>query len=54
VQGEASAGAGASPAYFDVGKRPLWRHLLIRDDPTGAFEPGMPAGRLRDGIYGGD
>ena len=25
--------------YFDVGKRPSWRHLLIRDDPTGAFEP---------------
>jgi hypothetical protein len=26
--------------YFDVGKRPSWRHLLIRDDPTGVFEPG--------------
>jgi hypothetical protein len=25
--------------YFDVGKRPTWRHLLIRDDPTGAFSP---------------
>jgi hypothetical protein len=26
--------------YFDVGKRPSWRHLLIRDDPTGEFGPG--------------
>jgi hypothetical protein len=26
--------------YRDVGPRPSWRHLLIRDDPTGAFEPG--------------
>jgi hypothetical protein len=26
--------------YADVGKRPSWRHLVIRDDPTGAFEPG--------------
>jgi hypothetical protein len=26
--------------YADVGKRPTWRHLLIRDDPTGAFGPG--------------
>jgi hypothetical protein len=25
--------------YLDVGKRPSWRHLLIRDDPAGAFEP---------------
>jgi hypothetical protein len=22
------------------GERPRWRHLLIRDDTTGAFEPG--------------
>jgi hypothetical protein len=26
--------------YADVGKRPTWRHLLIRDDPTGEFSPG--------------
>ena len=26
--------------YADVGPRPSWRHLVIRDDPTGAFEPG--------------
>jgi hypothetical protein len=26
--------------YADVGKRPSWRHLVIRDDPSGAFEPG--------------
>jgi len=26
--------------YLDVGKRPSWRHLLIRDEPTGEFEPG--------------
>lgn len=26
--------------YSDVGKRPTWRHLLIRDDPAGEFEPG--------------
>jgi hypothetical protein len=26
--------------YFDVGKPPSWRHLLIRDDPAGAFSPG--------------
>jgi hypothetical protein len=25
--------------YFDVGPRPSRRHLVIRDDPTGAFEP---------------
>jgi hypothetical protein len=24
---------------FDVGKRPTRRHLVIRDDPTGTFEP---------------
>ena len=23
----------------DVGKKPSWRHLLIRDDPTGPFGP---------------
>jgi len=38
--------------YFDVGKRPTWRHLLIRDDPAGAFEP-CNAG-LRRGIDGRD
>jgi hypothetical protein len=32
--------------YFDVGKRPSWRHLLIRDDPTGAFEPGNACWRI--------
>jgi hypothetical protein len=26
--------------YFDVGKRPSWRHLLIRDDVNAAFAPG--------------
>jgi hypothetical protein len=25
--------------YADVGKRPSWRHLLIRDDPAGEFSP---------------
>jgi len=41
--------------YFDVGKRPTWRHLLIRDDPTDEFEPGqMPDGALRRGIDGRD
>jgi hypothetical protein len=25
--------------YFDVGKRPTWRHLLIRDDTSGEFSP---------------
>jgi hypothetical protein len=25
--------------YRDVGKPPSWRHLLIRDDPTGEFSP---------------
>jgi hypothetical protein len=25
--------------YFDIGPRPSRRHLLIRDDPTGAFSP---------------
>jgi hypothetical protein len=24
----------------DVGPRPSWRHLLVRDDTSGAFEPG--------------
>jgi len=26
--------------YLDVGRRPSWRHLLIRDDATGEFGPG--------------
>jgi hypothetical protein len=30
----------------DVGERPSWRHLLIRDDPTGAFEPGNARWRI--------
>jgi hypothetical protein len=25
--------------YRDTGRRPTWAHLLIRTDPTGAFEP---------------
>jgi hypothetical protein len=40
--------------YADVGERPTWRHLLIRDDPTGALSQAMPDGRLRSGIDGGD
>jgi hypothetical protein len=32
--------------YFDVGRRPSWRHLLIRDDPTGEFEPGNARWRV--------
>ena len=27
--------------YLDVGPRPSWRHLLIRDDTTGDFEAGQ-------------
>ena len=26
--------------YLDVGPRPSWRHLVVRDDPAGGFEPG--------------
>jgi hypothetical protein len=36
----------------DVGKRPTWRHLLIRTDPTGEFSPSN--GGLRRGIDGRD
>jgi hypothetical protein len=25
--------------YLDVGKRPTWRHLVIRTDPAGEFSP---------------
>jgi hypothetical protein len=25
--------------YFDVGKPPTWRHLLIRDDTSAEFSP---------------
>jgi predicted DNA-binding ribbon-helix-helix protein len=32
--------------HFDVGKRPTWRHLLIRDDPTGEFGPGNARWRI--------
>jgi hypothetical protein len=32
--------------YADVDKRPSWRHLLICDDPTGAFEPGKARWRI--------
>jgi hypothetical protein len=31
---------GISNFYFDVGPRPSWRHLVIRDDPGRPFEPG--------------
>lgn len=26
--------------HFDVGPRPSWRHLVIRDDASRPFEPG--------------
>jgi hypothetical protein len=29
-----------------VGTRPTWRHLLIRDDPAGAFGPGNARWRV--------
>jgi hypothetical protein len=32
--------------YRDVGRRPSWRHLLIRDDTSGEFGPGNAAWRL--------
>jgi hypothetical protein len=32
--------------YFDVGRKPTWRHLLIRDDPTGEFGPGNAGWRV--------
>jgi hypothetical protein len=38
--------------YFDVGKRPSWRHLLIRDDPI--LCQAMRDGGLRRGIDGRD
>ena len=51
-----ACGTGARPGvqtrrsfgnfYFDVGKRPTWRHLLIRDDPTGEFWPGNARWRI--------
>jgi hypothetical protein len=35
------------PAFYcDVGPKPSWRHLLIRDDPTGDFEPGNARWRV--------
>jgi hypothetical protein len=35
------------PAFYrDVGKRPLWRHLLIRADPRGMFSPGNARWRV--------
>jgi hypothetical protein len=40
--------------YSGVGPRPSWRHLLMRDDPTGAFEPGNADRRLGQRIDGGD
>jgi hypothetical protein len=39
--------------YRDVGAKPSWRHLLIRDDVNGAFAPGNAPGASR-GINGGD
>ena len=30
----------------DVGERPSWRRLLIRDDPTGEFGPGNAGWRI--------
>jgi len=30
----------------DVGKKPSWTHLVVRDDPTGAFEPGNARWRI--------
>jgi hypothetical protein len=32
--------------YFDVGKRPSWRHLLIRADTSREFGPGNAGWRL--------
>jgi len=32
--------------YRDAGLRSTWRHLRIRDDATGAFEPGNAGWRL--------
>ena len=32
--------------YLDVGPRPSWRHLLIRDDPTAEFGPGNARWRI--------
>ena len=40
--------------YADVGPRPSWRHLLIRDDPVGEFEPGNAQCELQRGIDGGE
>ncbi|MCD9821626.1 hypothetical protein [Bradyrhizobium japonicum] len=32
--------------HRDVGPKPSWRHLLIRDDVTGVFEPGNARWRV--------
>ena len=32
--------------YSDVHPKPSWRHLLVRDDPTGEFSPGNAHWRL--------
>jgi len=32
--------------YADVGPRPSWRHLLVRDNPAGALEPGNARWRI--------
>jgi hypothetical protein len=35
------------PAFYrDVGKRPTWRHLFVRDDPRGMFEPNNAGWRV--------
>lgn len=38
--------ASFSNFYRDLGPRPTWRHLHIRDDPTGAFELGNARWRV--------
>ena len=35
--------------YLDVGPRPSWRHLLIRNDMAGDFEPGNARWRIAPG-----
>jgi hypothetical protein len=32
--------------YADVGKRPTWRHLVIREDTSRPFEPGNAQWRV--------
>ncbi|MBR0825162.1 hypothetical protein JQ596_06425 [Bradyrhizobium manausense] len=43
------------PAFYrDVGGRPSWRHLFVRDDPSGAFEPGNARWQIAARIDGRD